>query len=189
MKGSKLFVKSLTTGTHLRVLTTVLLTAAILLTSVAAGAAECKYKQNELDPFTDEKIVLTKWKTFRPTGNQAVNHGWMAGAIEHGKTFLALRIGLVGYHTQPTVPEGGKLLILMADDSIVELSAYEEVKLSGWLAVVKYELDENTLAALTAQGTTDIRVSTKYDEHDFSFGKKPTTRMQFVLGCTQSISG
>jgi len=73
----------------------------------------------------------------------------------------------------------------MADDSIVELAAYEPVKLSSWSAVVKYELDENTLAALTAQGTTDVRVSTKHDEHDFSFGRKPTTRMQFVLGCLQ----
>jgi len=169
----------------MRLITRALLTIVIVLTSVGAGAAECKYKKNELDPFTDEKIVLTKWKTFRPTGNQAVNHGWMAGAIEHGKIFLALRIGLVGYHTQPTVPEGGKLLILMADDSIVELAAYEPVKLSSWSAVVKYELDENTLAALTAQGTTDVRVSTKHDEHDFSFGRKPTTRMQFVLGCLQ----
>jgi hypothetical protein len=169
----------------MRLLTTALFTAVILLTSVGAGAAECKYKKNELDPFTDEKIVLTNWKTFRPTGNQAVNHGWMAGAIEHGKTFLALRIGLVGYHTQPTVPQGGKLLILMADDSIVELAAYDSVKLTSWSVVVKYELDENTLAALTDQGTTDIRVSTRYDEHDFSFGKKPTTRMQFVLGCLQ----
>lgn len=173
----------------MKILTTVLLAAAIFLASATIHAAECKYKINELDPFTDELIVLTKWKTFRPTGNQAVNHGWMAGAIEHGKTFLALRIGLVGYHTQPTIPEGGKLLILMADDSIVELAAYESVKLTGWSVVVKYELDENTLAALTAQGTTDIRVSTVHDEHDFSFGKKPTTRMQFVLGCAQSVSG
>jgi hypothetical protein len=169
----------------MRVLTIALLITALLLTNVGAGATECKYKKNELDPFTDEKIVLTKWKTFRPTGNQAVNHGWMAGAIEHGKTFLALRIGLVGYHTQPTIPEGGKLLVLMADDSIVELAAYESVKLTSWSVVVKYELDAETLEALTAQGTTDIRVSTIHDEHDFSFGKKPTTRMQFVLGCLQ----
>jgi hypothetical protein len=173
----------------MRILTTTLLAAAVILTSTVAGAAECKYKKNERDPFTDELIVLTKWKTFRPTGNQAVPHGWMAGAIEHGKIFLALRIGLVGYHSQPTVPEGGKLLILMADDTIVELAAYESVKISGWSDVVKFELDEDTLAALTAQGTTDIRLSTRYDEHDFSFGKKPTTRMQFVLGCAQSVSG
>ena len=79
----------------MRVLTIALLAAAIILTSTVAGAAECKYKKNERDPFTDELSVLTKWKTFRPTGNQAVPHGWMAGAIEHGKKFLVLRIGLV----------------------------------------------------------------------------------------------
>jgi hypothetical protein len=162
-----------------------LFTATIILASAAAGAAECKYKKNEADPFTEEKILLTKWKNFRPTGNQAVNHGWMAGAIEHGKKFLTLRIGLVGYHTQPTIPEGGKLLILMADDTIVELAAHESVKLTSSNVIVKYELDAEALKALMAQGTTDIRVSTRYDEHDFSFGKKPMTRMQFVLACIQ----
>ncbi|MDH4054754.1 MAG: hypothetical protein OEW73_07635 [Gammaproteobacteria bacterium] len=164
---------------------TALIVTIILFIASTASAEECKYKTNEADPFTREKIVLTKWKPFRPTGNEAVDHGWMAGAIEHGKKFLALRIGLVGYYGQPTVPEGGKLLILMADDTIVELAAYEEVKLSGRNAIVRFELDAASLQALTAQGTTDIRLSTIEDEHDFSFGNKPTGRMQYVLGCIQ----
>jgi len=164
---------------------TALIVTIILFIASTASAEECKYKTNEADPFTKEKIVLTKWKPFRPTGNEAVDHGWMAGAIEHGKKFLALRIGLVGYYGQPTVPEGGKLLILMADDTIVELAAYEEVKLSGRNAIVRFELDAASLQALTAQGTTDIRLSTIEDEHDFSFGNKPTGRMQYVLSCIQ----
>lgn len=160
-----------------------LIVTILLFSSATASAAECKYKKNEADPFTKEKIVLTKWKPFRPTGNEAVNHGWMAGEIEHGKKFLALRIGLVGYYGQPTVPEGGKLLILMADDTIIELAAYESVKLTGRNVIVRFELDSATLQALIAQGTTDIRLSTIEDEHDFSFGNKPTVRMQYVLGC------
>ena len=163
---------------------TALIVTIILFVASTASADECKYKTNEADPFTKEKIVLTKWKHFRPTGNEAVNYGWMAGAIEHGKKFLALRIGLVGYYGQPTVREGGKLLILMADDTIVELAAYESVK-PDRNAIVKFELDSATLQALTAQGTTDIRLSTIEDEHDFSFGNKPTGRMQYVLGCIQ----
>ncbi len=164
---------------------TALIVTIFLFASAAASADECKYKKNEADPFTREKIVLTKWKHFRPTGNEAVNYGWMAGAIEHGKKFLALRIGLVGYYGQPTVPEGGKLLILMADDTIVELAAYELVKLTSRNVIVRFELDSETLQALIAQGTTDIRLSTIEDEHDFSFGNKPTGRMQYVLGCIQ----
>jgi hypothetical protein len=62
-----------------------LIVTILLFSSATASAAECKYKKNEADPFTKEKIVLTKWKPFRPTGNEAVNHGWMAGEIEHGK--------------------------------------------------------------------------------------------------------
>ena len=163
-----------------------LVAAAILMIAAGSAAAdECKYKKDEADPFTQEKIVLTRWKNFRPTGNEAVNHGWMAGAIEHGKKFLALRIGLVGYHTQPTVPDGGKLLILMADDTIVELAAFESVILGSRNTIVRFELDSESLQALTAQGATDIRLSTIEDEHDFSFGNKPTGRMQYVLSCIQ----
>ena len=164
-----------------------LLISMIFLASVLGSAAyadECKYKENEADPFTKERVALTKWKAFRPTGNQAVNHGWMAGRILDGKTFLALRIGIVGYDGPPVIiPEGAKLLILMADESIVELAAYEETWVEDSSAVVLYELNDETLQSLTTQGTTDIRVSTSAGDHDFNFGKKPTDRMQYVLGC------
>jgi hypothetical protein len=73
----------------------------------------------------------------------------------------------------------------MADDTIIELAAYESVKLTGRNVIVRFELDSATLQALIAQGTTDIRLSTIEDEHDFSFGNKPTVRMQHVLGCIQ----
>lgn len=169
----------------MRTLIALTLAATISLGSSVATAADCKYKKDEKDPFTDERIVLTKWKTFRPTGNQAVNHGWMAGMIENGRTFLALRIGIVGYGANPTVAEGAKLLILMADDSVVELTAYQRVVGASRSTIIKFELDDDAFAALTAQGTTDIRLSTNSGDHDFSFGKKPMTKMQFVLGCTQ----
>ncbi len=162
-----------------------ILAATISLGSSVAIAADCKYKKNEKDPFTDEKIILTKWKTFGPSGNQAVNHGWMAGIVNHGKTFLALKIGIVGYGANPTIAEGAKLLVLMADDSIVELAAYNHVAAAGRNAVVRFELDAAAFSALTEQGATDIRISTSNGDHDFSFGRKPTTKMQFVLGCTQ----
>jgi hypothetical protein len=161
--------------------------AAILATLVLGNAAfaadECEYVKDGLDPFTSEREVLTKWKTFTKWGNQAYSHGWMAGLQEHDKTFLALRIGLVGYRGQPTILEGGRLQILMADDSTVDLAAYQEVKLESWYVVVRYELTAETIEALKAQGTTGIRVSSANDEHHFKFGRKPTDRMQYVIGC------
>jgi len=160
-----------------------ILATSLLLGSGATLADECKYVKDGLDPFTSEREVLTKWKTFTKWGNQAYSHGWMAGLYEGGKTFLALRIGLVGYRGQPTILEGGKLLISMADDTTVELAAFEDVKLDSWYAVVKYELTAETIESLTAQGATGIRVSSAKDKHDFSFGRKPTDRMQYVVGC------
>lgn len=164
-----------------------LLISALFLASVLgsnAYADECKYKENETDPFTKQRVALTKWKAFRPTGNQAVNHGWMAGRIKDGKTFLALRLGIVGYKGSPVIiPKGARLLVLMADESIVELAAYEEIWVKDSSEVILYELADETLQALTTQGTTDIRVSTSDRDHDFNFGKKPTDRMQYVLGC------
>lgn len=158
----------------------------LILLASAVSAADCKYKENKLDSFTKQKVVLTKWKAFRPTGNQAVNHGWMAGAVKGDKTFLALRIGVVGYGGPPmSVLEGASLLVLMADDSVVELAAYEEVWIENSSVVIHYELNAETMAALTAQGTSDIRVTTNHGDHDFNFGNKPTDRMQFVLGCVQ----
>jgi hypothetical protein len=159
-----------------------------MLSATVSNADECKFKINESDSFTGQKDLLTKWKAFRPTGNQAVNHGWMAGRVKDGKTFLALRIGIV---EQPVrnpliIPKGAKLLLLMADDSVVELSAYEETWVKDRNVVILYELNDETLGALTVRGTSDIRVSTNQSDFDFNFGNKPTERMRHVLGCTTS---
>ena len=169
----------------MKILSAAIITLVTFLGSASANAAECKYKENERDPFTDVRIVETKWKTFRPTGNQAVSHGWMGGWIKDGKTFLALRYGIVGIYVRSPliIPKGAKLLLLMADDSVFELAAYQETWVQGRNDVVLYELNDDSLAALTAQGTSDIRVSTNQADYDFNFGNKPTNRIQFVLGC------
>lgn len=162
--------------------------AGLMLCATVSNADECKFKTNERDPLTSERDVLTKWKAFRPTGNQSVSYGWMAGRVKDGTTLLALRIGIVGkYVKKPLIiPEGAKLLVLMADGSIVELSAYEETWVRSRDTVILYELNDELLTALTAHGATDIRVSTNQSDYDFSFGKKPTDRMRFVLECVQS---
>jgi hypothetical protein len=165
-------------------ITILLATTGLLLFASASDAADCKYVENERDPFTDQRIVETKWKTFRPTGNQAVNHGWMAGWIKDDKTFLALRIGIPAYSGGPLViAKSAPLLLLMADDTVMELTAYQETWVKSRNVVILYELDADALAALTAQGTSDIRVTTNDGDHDFNFGSKPTDKIQFVLSC------
>lgn len=165
-------------------ITTLLTTTGLLLFATVGNAADCKYAKDERDPFTDQRTVQTKWKTFRPTGNQAVNHGWMAGWIKNDKTFLALRIGIPAYSGGPLIiAKDATLLLLMADDTVMELTAYQETRVKNRDVAILYELNAETLAALTAQGTSDIRVTTNNGDHDFNFGTKPTDKIQFVLSC------
>jgi hypothetical protein len=160
-----------------------MLAMSLLFGTGATLADECKYQEDGLDPFSSDRVVLTKWKSFQRMGNQAVPYGWMAGLLENGRPFLALRLGLVGYRGIPTIAAGGKLQIHMADDTIVELAAHEEIKIEHRNVVVKYGLTAETIAALAAQGMTDIRVSSANDDHDFLFSRKPNDRMQYVVGC------
>jgi hypothetical protein len=99
--------------------------------------------------------------------------------------------------------EGSKFLILLADESIVELEA-ESVDnvLDTWgppidwddYALIPdevsfkssttafYRLDDEKLAQLTAHGYTDLRVTTNHGDRDIS-KRKPAKEIQAVLGC------
>ena len=194
----------------------------LILGSNTADAAKCKY----IAPNT-EMIVLgkkeqqrllnsptrwTRWKSFRSFGNQLENHGWLNGMVDGDKRFLGLKVVLVEkvkvkpkpYELQgrASIPAGASLLVLMADESIIELKADAAVQGNSKVTysgppdnpdtstpyvdtqlIVRYELDADTLAALKAQPATDIRVATGEGDVDFSFGKKPTDRIQEALGC------
>lgn len=171
---------------------------ALLLGSNTADAAGCKYRA----PFSGNTIVAgkgeqarllaaaerwTPWKSFRTWGNEAKNHGWTNGMIDGDKKFLGLKINLVEVPGGASIAAGAPLLLLMADDSVVELAADNTLadKKNANLIFARYELDDETHAALVAQGITDIRVTTNIGEIDFYLGKtkKPSGKVQESLGC------
>jgi len=198
----------------MRHLTLLILGITFALGSPAFAADKCKFESHGVDSFTKQVVAETKWKSFRSFGNQVGNHGWMAARSEGKKQFLGLKVVVVDHDaTRPErpnlhenrvlIPMGAKLLILLADDTILELAASTEARgkssfkapgdrmgdpgsyIVSTEAIAWYELTADTRDALLAQGATDIRLSASDRDHDITFGKKPTDRLQYVLGCIQ----
>jgi hypothetical protein len=182
----------------MRIIFALFLVIPLLLGSQGADAADCKYRA----PFYGNTVVLgkkeqerllaaperwTPWKSFRTWGNQAENHGWTNGIVDGDKKYLGLKLNLVEIREGASITEGAPLWLLMADDSVIELVADAEFadKPESTQIFARYELNEETHAALVAQGLTDIRVTTSVGEIDFVLGKKkkPSDKIQESLGC------
>lgn len=198
----------------MRTLTLLVLGMTCVLSRPVGAVDNCKYERHGVDSFTKQMVAETKWKSFRTFGNQVENHGWMAARSEDGKQYLGLKIVVVDHDSampertnlhenRLLIPRDAKLLILLADDTILELAASAEARgksdfrvpdsrksnpdthVVRTTAIAWYELTADARDALLAQGATDIRLSASDRDHDFTFGKKPTDRIQFVLGCIQ----
>ena len=174
------------------------------------NAAECKYETDTINPMTNEKVQWTKWSHFK-LFNTA--NGYLAGVVDGDRKYLAIQ--LVTHEWRPDrpskedldsamiVPAGAKLLVLLADESVVELHTENEVigdseffMPRSWdndgdkykvqtYTVVKYPLNDFALSALLAQGVTDIRMETSGGENDYKFGDEPVDKIQKVLGCVR----
>jgi len=201
-------------GSNMRNLMILTHVIVLVLSSPAVAANKCKFEKNGVDSFTRQMVVETKWKSFRSFGNQAANHGWMAARSENDTQFLGLKVVVVDYDSarpegpnlhenRVLIPQSAKLLVLLADDTILELVASAKARgkssytvpgeqmghpdfyVVKTTAVVWYELTADMRGELIAQGATDIRLSASNKDHDFTFGKKPTDRIQYVVGCIQ----
>lgn len=198
----------------MRILTLLILGMTFASGGPAEAADKCKYEKHGVDSFTKQMVAETKWKSFRTFGDHAENYGWMAAKAEGGKQFLGFKIVVVDFDSamperanlhenRVLIPQGAKLLMLLADDTILELTASAKARgrsdftvpnnptgnsgryVVKTTAIAWYELTADTRDALLAQGATDIRLSASDRDHDFTFGKKPTDRIQYVLGCIQ----
>ena len=187
--------------------TVAIVLAAAMMFSVEAASAKCKFQTDVLNVFTNEQIRWTNWDSFRLSitmGNYVVVNGISEGE----RKYLGLRLQVTKQQPdRPTkhdldnafvVPEGAKLLLRMADDSIIELHTDEEVVGDSDFGmnnngvytitsepVVKYPLDTDSMSALTAQRVKQIRLSTTDRDIDFEFGKKGSKKMQEALLCIQ----
>ena len=175
--------------------------------SAVSNAAKCKWLVDTVSYSTGEPVRWTRWirnRTFLTNPYAAI-----AGISEGEGKYLGLQV--IGVEqavtTRPTKDEldaafivraGSTLSILMADDSIYELVATEDIigdadftahgpnsYTINAFAIVKFPLDADAIAALTAQRASDMRLQANGKDYDFSFGKKPVDKIQKTIVCIQ----
>jgi len=176
----------------------VLVTAAIslLLAGPTTNAAGCKYKQNETDLFTKEKLVRTDWfdmtSWISGSFNAAIGNRHeisIAASGEGRHNFVLVNIKLSDttryapdeadmYHAL-FVPQGAPLFITLADESEIELHAVKEVRGTtrakydkGTFVIStkftnQYRLGTDAADALTSQDVIYIRLAASSGRYEF----------------------
>ena len=179
--------------------------ATILMLAATTASAKCKYQADMANVFTGEHVRWTQWKTF----NLAITtdpYALVNGIAEGDRKYFGLRVRSKSTLPRPAtkddldnafvVPAGAKVLLLLADDSVVELKTDEKFTGDsdfflrndgrsdiGTDTLLKVPLNAENLNALTAQRVKQIRLSTTAGDVDLPFGKKGSKRMQEVLEC------
>lgn len=189
-----------------------------MLASTGAGAADCKYETDSTDKFTKVRTLRTNWDSLMSwtTGLGVEDYSdTYVSALSKGKgestnTYLSVRISAYKYSKyRPreyelenliVVPDGARLLVMMDDESIVELQASRgETARSGYegsggdgggyliktVIAVGYTLDQSTANLLTAQNATHIRVETADANHDVEIHKKSLGDIRQAVKCIQ----
>jgi len=161
---------------------------AFLVISSAADAASCKYKVNETDLFTKQKLVTTEWYSMTSAMSSAFKilvsdrtSVSVAALSEGEQNFIAVKLKLNdGAYNKPSnedmrdallVEEGSPLIIILADESQIVLDARKTVRgttrygHSGGNPVVEsnivvhYPIEDDDIDALLEQDAGFVIVS------------------------------
>jgi hypothetical protein len=179
--------------------------------SLCAQSNDCKYDKNEVDKFTNKKIIWTKWEHL----SQLISREYAPDIrciVED--TTKQLLISVNGYsftYDKPTqgqldsflvVLSGSKAIFLMEDGKPVELATAKDCHSTGefkppytgdnssdkfrisWNIGLYYRLDANAINALAAQGVTTVRIFYKPEDHrDYIVAKKKYNSLQNIIYC------
>jgi len=175
--------------------------------SAASYAAKCKWQTDMVSYSTGEPVRWTRWVRNRMILTPP--YAAISGISEGDRKYFGLQVIGVNQKvtTRPTkeeldaafiIPAGSTLSILMADDSIYELVVTKEIigdadftahgansYTINAFAIIKFPLDVDSIAALTTQRASDMRLRANGKDYDFSFGKKPVDKIQKAIGCIQ----
>lgn len=173
-----------------------LISISMLTSSAGANAASCKYKQNEADDFTGERLVKVDWvdmtgwasSTFKRTigGRKDIE---VAAESAGGHNLLKFRLKVSDAVQNPPreqdlysalyVPAGSSLEITMADESIIELIVDEEVRGTNRAKydqgsyvitskfTVRYPLDAELAERLANEDVVYLRLAARSHKYDF----------------------
>ena len=192
-----------------------LLVIAVLLSGQSANAAGCKYQENETDKFTKVVTRWTKWNALTNTWHFSKTHHvpYVSVYSVDDDDQLLLKIETFIQERYPpdeiyleeylVVSRGAPLLIMMKDETILELPALNNVRAgthtaedpgSGddsvtmyrttGTAVIKYPLDDATKKALAEQPVSTIRVMTDNSNFDFEIHKKSVNDIAAAVECS-----
>lgn len=199
----------------MKILVTISAAMAILLASQSTIAASCKYEQDSIDKFTKVRTLVTK-----PNRLTNMGSGFFGGFVAYvsarseGK-LSSLSIQLKLFDDQEDMPEyyeledkiivpaGSTLLVMMADETIVELATEREVRAdtsydppgtktnpstfyaTETAATIQYALNADAVLTLVAQNATNLRVHTTNSDYDIEISKKSRGDIRQAVMCLQ----
>ncbi len=196
--------------------------AFVCMTQATANAADCKFEENRVDKFTKVKIVQTKWERLSSLpGFFAASSAHASVRVKDDETYLGIKLMMKeGDEFRPrpyqlrnriSIAQGASLLLMMADGSIVELQTPAGASLDATIQVttdtdnkpyysiesagnLEYTLDEESIAALSKQDVTYMRIAgvekytDVYSEHiDFEIREKMFGSIRSALQCAELI--
>ena len=191
-------------------------TISLLLVGASPAFAKCKFQKIRKNDVANAGFQVTKWDRFKMGQIDGDPAAYVAGRTDGENRYLAFKFDV--WKTRPkragrpneaalsrilSIEEGSKFLILLEDETIVELQA-ESVAVDYSVRPVKqmedttpfnkyditktvtanYPLDEESYSQLIAQGYTDLRITTTHGDRDYS-KSKPAKEIQEVLNCIQ----
>jgi hypothetical protein len=191
-------------------------TISLLLVSASPAFAKCKFQKIRKNDVANQGFQITKWDRFKMGQIDGDPAAYVAGKTDGEIKYLAFKFDV--WKTRPkrdgrpsqavlarllSIDEGSKFLILLADESIVELQAEsvaveysvrpvemmeDTTQFSNYdikkTVTANYPLDDESYAKLIAHAYTDLRITTTDGDRDYS-KKKPATEIQDVLNCIQ----
>lgn len=167
-----------------------------MLSTSTVSAAECKYKQNETDMFTKQRVITTEWDSLKSGTSKVfgkVLGDWsdfeVGGMREGEQLFLRFKVELsdTAWHepldsqlkNAVLIPDGTSLTVVMADKSEVLLYAEKAVwgrttaEPDNGVYVVRstlvasYPLNEETAQALAAQEASHVSMTVHRTHFEF----------------------
>jgi hypothetical protein len=180
----------------MKTLVVLAITTFLLAASIDVDAASCKFKQNEIDDFTQQRLIKVDWvdmtswtssKFKRTIGDRKDIE--IAAESAGGRSLLKFRLRLSNavrnrpyerdLYNALYVPADANLEIVMADESIIELMVDEAVHGTnrakhdnGWWVVtskftVRYPVDDALAKRLADENIVYLRVAARSHKYDF----------------------
>ncbi len=191
----------------------VIILAVLFHTSLLAQSSECQYDRNEVDKFTNKKIIWTKWEHLSPLISREYAPD-VRGVVED--TVKQILFYVNKYHftnDKPTeeginnyivVPPGAKALLLLENGKTLELTTDKEIHSTGnydlprrggnnsdqfrinYHVTMMYRLTKDAIKTLAGAGVTNIRIYYKAENfEDYTVAKKKTATVQNLMNCIQ----